>query len=254
MPGANQSGGRVFVSGSYLSAVSVSGLTETRLDSQANTGIGTLYADSSASVLAVGGCGVPASVLGGSNVFISDCWFEGTRSNLFDLESGTLTFLGGLLAPYSDGYAAGLSKSAAAVAFNDFTGQASFIGVSLNLRTGSNGILVNSASAATQALFLGMSSNASGFFTNDVASDAVGAVFADGAHRRSHRCPPVPHRGGEHGPRTQRDKLVPCHAPADTNGRSRIHFVTAHFSPWVTGAPACSDAGATWPRPLQYSK
>ncbi len=178
MPGANQTGGRVFVSGSYLSAVSVSGLTETRLDAQANTGIGTLSADSSASVLAVGGCGVPASVLGGSNVLISDCWFEGTRSNLFDLESGTLTFLGGLLAPYSDGYAAGLSKSAPAVALNDFTGQASFIGVSLNLRTGSNGILVNSASAATQALFLGLSSNAAGFFTNDVAADAVGAVFS----------------------------------------------------------------------------
>jgi len=50
--------------------------------------------------------------------------------------------------------------------------------VSLNLRTGSNGILVNSASPATQGLFLGLSSNAAGFFTNDVASDAVGAVFS----------------------------------------------------------------------------
>ena len=43
-------------------------------------------------------------------------------------------------------------------------------------------------------------------------------------------------------------------AAAQTNGRSRIHFVTAHFSPCVTGAPPCSDAASTWPRLLQYSK
>ena len=178
MPGANQSGGRVFLSGSYMSAISVLGLTETRLDAQANTGIGTFSVDSSTSILAIGGCGVPLSLLGGSNVLISDCWSEGTRSNLFNLESGNLTFLGGLLAPYSDGYGAGLSKSAAAVEINDFTGDAAFIGVGLNLKTGSNGILVNSASAATQALFFGISTNATGFFTNDVAADTVGAVFS----------------------------------------------------------------------------
>jgi hypothetical protein len=34
-------------------------------------------------------------------------------------------------------------------------------------------------------------------------------------------------------------------AGAETNGRSRIHFVKAHFSPAVTGAPACSDAAST---------
>jgi hypothetical protein len=33
-------------------------------------------------------------------------------------------------------------------------------------------------------------------------------------------------------------------ADSATNGRSRIHFVTTHFSPSVTGSPACSEAAS----------
>ncbi len=178
LTGADQPGGRIFVSGSYMSAVSVSGLSQTRLDAQANTQIGNLTAMSSASVLSVGGCGVPISLLGNSSVLVSDCWFEGTRSNLLDLESGHVTLLGGLLAPYSDGYSPGLTKSAPAIEINEFTGQVALIGVSLNLPTSSNGILVKSASANTQAVFVGLSSNVAGFLTNDVSMDAVGAVLS----------------------------------------------------------------------------
>jgi len=176
--GADQTGGRVFMSGSAMSSVSIKGLTQTRVDMQANTGVGALTVSASASVLDMGGCGVPLSLLGNSKLLVSDCWQEGTTSNLFDLQSGTLTLLGALLAPYSDGYGVGLSKTAAAVQVNDFSGQSSFIGVSLNLRMGSNGILVNSASAATSMLFIGLSSNVSNFFTNDVGADTIGAVLS----------------------------------------------------------------------------
>jgi len=177
MTGADQPGGRVFVSGSAMSAVSLSDLSQTRVDMQANTGVGDLTADASASVVDIGGCGVPFSLLGQSTVLISDCWQEGTRSGLFDLQSGTLTFLGGLLAPFSDGYSPGSSKLAPTVPLDGFAGAASFIGVSLNLRSGLNGILVKSVPPATSALFFGLSATVSDFFTNDVASAAVGAMF-----------------------------------------------------------------------------
>ena len=38
---------------------------------------------------------------------------------------------------------------------------------------------------------------------------------------------------------------------ADAKRRWRIHFVTTHFSPAVTGAPVCSDSASTWPLLLQ---
>jgi hypothetical protein len=178
LSGADQTGGRVFESASYMSPLSVTGLSHTRVDAQANTGISGLIATSSASVLLVGSGGVPMSLLGNSQVLISDCWFEGTRSNLLTLESGNLTYLGGLLAPYADGYGAGLPPLAPLMTINDYSGQLSVIGVSLNLRSGSNGILVTSASPATQALFLGLSTNATNFFTNDVTADSVGAILS----------------------------------------------------------------------------
>jgi hypothetical protein len=177
MSGADQPGGRVFVSGSAMSAVSLSGLSQTRVDMQANTGVGDLTVNASASVVDIGGCGVPLGLLGQSTVLVSDCWQEGARSDLFDLQSGTLTFLGGLLAPFSDGYSPRFSRSAPAVPLDGFAGGASFIGVSLNLRTGVNGILIKSASAGTSALFFGVSSNVSDFFTSDVTSAEVGAIF-----------------------------------------------------------------------------
>ncbi len=43
-------------------------------------------------------------------------------------------------------------------------------------------------------------------------------------------------------------------APAATKRRWRIHFVTTHFSPRVTGALACSERASTWPWSSQYSK
>jgi hypothetical protein len=178
LSGADQTGGRVFESASYMSPLSVTGLSQTRVDAQGNTGISGLIANSSASVLLVGSGGVPMSLLGNSQVLIGDCWFEGTRSNLLTLESGNLTYLGGLLAPYADGYGAGLPRSAPLMTINDYSGQLSVIGVSLNLRTGSNGILVTSASPATQALFLGLNTNATNFFTNDVTADSVGAILS----------------------------------------------------------------------------
>src|SRR5580658_8546789 len=43
-------------------------------------------------------------------------------------------------------------------------------------------------------------------------------------------------------------------APTDLNLRARIHFVTTHFSPRATGAPACSDLWSTCMWLLVYSK
>ncbi len=57
--------------------------------------------------------------------------------------------------------------------------------------------------------------------------------------------------GGGAGQRAGNGRLI---SPADTKRRARIHLVTTHFSPRVTGALACSERASTRPSSSPYSK
>ncbi len=162
---ADQPGGRIFIEGSRLSVIDVQGLSQTRLDAQANSGIAALRADSSASLLAVGGFG-PVRMRGNSTVVETDNWYEGDEARLLDADDGSFTYLGGEMAPYSHGVRRGLLPDTPAVLLDGFRGRASVIGATLDLKRASNGIVLRSPAPGSYALFLGITGTAPGFFVH----------------------------------------------------------------------------------------
>jgi hypothetical protein len=173
---ADQAGGRIFIEGSQMAGLSVHGLASTRVDAQSNSGIASLLADASASVIGIGGLG-PSYLTGSSNVLVTDSWYEGNRADLVRGDSGNYTYLGGVMAPYSHGVGAGLAADAPAIDLQDFAGQVNIIGANLALPSAGNGIRVG-GNAPTSALFFGVSANQPGYFRNAASSAQVGLVMA----------------------------------------------------------------------------
>jgi len=182
---ADQLGGFAFVEGSLLSSVRTHHLAYTRIEAQANTGMGGLTASSSASVLSIGCGGLgPIRVFGGSNVLVSESWYEGMRADLFRADTSRFTYLGGLMAPHDHGIQAGQSPDTPAIFVDRLTGHASFIGLQLPLRNARNGIEVVDAGEQTAVLFFGVSAGLServkskDFYRATGRGGAVGLVFA----------------------------------------------------------------------------
>ena len=154
---ADQAGGLVFIEGSSLSSLRVTGLAHTRVDAQANGGISSLSADGSLSVVSVGCGGLgPVRISAGSNVLVSESWYEGTRADLFRADVGNFTYLGGLMAPYNHGIQGGQSPTSPAILIDKLAGHASFIGLQLALLDARNGIEVVPSSDPTVTLFFGV--------------------------------------------------------------------------------------------------
>jgi len=174
---ADQPGGRIFVEGSRLAAFQVTGLRHTRLDAQANSGIAGLAVSDSASVLAIAGFG-PIRMAGDSNVFVSDSWYEGDESELVRADSGNFTYLGGQMAPYSNGVRTGRAPDAPAVSLDNYHGRMSIIGATMNLRRSSNGLAAAKASGDAYALFFGVAATEPGYFHEPTGINLVGLVFA----------------------------------------------------------------------------
>jgi hypothetical protein len=174
---ADQPGGRVFVEGSRLAALHISGLARTRVVAQSNTGIESVTADASASIVGISGMG-PATLSANSRMLVADSWYEGDRADLFRGDSGTYTYLGGEMAPYSHGVGTGQSASAPAIALADFAGQVNIIGATLVLPSASNGIQVSGNNASATGNFFGVTANQPGFFRNAATAGAFGLVMA----------------------------------------------------------------------------
>jgi hypothetical protein len=173
---ADQAGGRIFIEGSRLSVVDVQGLSQTRIDAQANSGIAGLRVHGSASVLAIAGFG-PVRMRGNSTVVETDNWYEGNEARLLDADSGSFTYLGGEMAPYSHGVRRDLSPDAPAILLDRFPGHASLIGATLDLKRASNGIVLRSPASDSYALFLGITGTAPGFFVHPQSDAPYAAVL-----------------------------------------------------------------------------
>jgi hypothetical protein len=172
---ADQPGGRIFQIGNVMGAVTVADLAQTRIEWQANTTIATLGVTASKSVLATGSGGIgPINLLSGSNVHLTDTWYEGDLTNLFRGDSGNFTYLGGNMAPADRVHGGGNAEPA--ILLNNFNGRASFIGLSLSLQTASNGIYIGAETANTNALFLGISANEPDYFRRTSRGGSVGLV------------------------------------------------------------------------------
>jgi len=173
---ADQVGGRIFLEGSSMAMLQVTGLANTRFDAQANSGIAGLHADGVASLVGVSGMG-PTWLTGRSNVVATDSWYEGNRADLLRGNSGNYTYLGGEMAPYSHGVLAGASPAAPAIDLSGFSGQVNIIGATLELPSADNGIAIGQDSA-TSALFFGVAANQDNFFQDTGTSGNAGLVMA----------------------------------------------------------------------------
>jgi hypothetical protein len=165
---ADQVGGRVFIEGSGPGAIVASNLTSTQLTFQANTGFKGITVTNVKSLVAIGSGGIgPVSSSGNSNVLIADTWFEGKESKLYRMDSGTFTYVGGVMSPAS--HQPQLQPIVPAIDLSNFSGKASFIGASLQLSGIPNGIGIHVGTelSDSNALFLGIGGNNSKFFSRD---------------------------------------------------------------------------------------
>lgn len=182
MPDADQADGRVFIEGANMAPMKIFGLLRTRIDARANTGLGAIRVDRSRSVLAIGGGLGPVQLEGNSTMLAADSWYEGDLADLFRGDSGTFTYLGGLMAPFSHGIRAGFDASAPAISLDGFSGRASFIGLGMDLGGARKGIRFGAPGGGMSALFVGVSANASDYM-DATSSPDVGLLMASASSR-----------------------------------------------------------------------
>lgn len=169
---ANQSGGRVFIEGSSPGALSATGLSQTQLSLQANPAIYSLSLSAVQSAVVVGtGVLGPVSSTGSSSALIADTWYEGPLSNLYRMDSGVFTHMGGHMTPASE-------PNTPAILLDGFKGRATFVGTQFDLSSVPNGvgIRIGAENNQTNALFLGMTSNKAGYFSRSSTGGSVGLV------------------------------------------------------------------------------
>ncbi len=162
---ADQSGGRVFIEGSSPGAITAANLMNTQLTFQANTGFKGINVSNVKSLVTVGNGGIGSvSSTGNSNVLIADTWYEGVDSQLYRIDSGTFTYVGGSMAPAS--HQPAVQPILPAVELSNLNGKATFIGANFQLRgvPSGVGIHVGAETADSSALFLGVGGNTPKYF------------------------------------------------------------------------------------------
>ena len=175
--GADQPGGRIQIVGSTPGAITAQHLELTQLSLQANPGIASLSFDDVIHAVAMGTGGIgPVQLSSNSSFLMADSWYEGSDTALFRMTSATFTYLGGQMAPASHPGATNLA--APSILLDQFTGQASWIGMEFNLSAipSGIGIEIDSESAQTQAYFMGLTSNTPNYFDLASGNAGVGAT------------------------------------------------------------------------------
>jgi hypothetical protein len=109
-----------------------------------------------------------------SNVALLETWYEGTKADWFRGDSGNFTFLAGLLAPSDHGG----TNSEAAIQLSNFKGIVTFAGLLMNMHYSSNGILIDSETAQTGALFLGVSADWTSYFDRLSSGGTIGLALS----------------------------------------------------------------------------
>jgi hypothetical protein len=174
---ADQDGGRILMVGNVMAAIEATGLARTRMSMQANTTLASMNVSGVASALSLGSGGLGMVTLrGNSQVMISDTWYEGRDTRLFQLESGRLTYRAAVVAPGDPVHGGGIVQPV--LTLDGFRGSTTLLGIEMNIQDAGNGIRVGQATSETRALFLGVKANRPGFFGGDVSQGQVGLVMA----------------------------------------------------------------------------
>jgi hypothetical protein len=163
--GADQPGGRIQIVGSTPGAIDADHLHMTQLSLQANPGINSISLDEVIHAVAMGTGGMgQVDLANASSLLMADTWYEGSATSLFRMDSATFTYLGGHMAPATHPGADDLADPS--VLLNQFSGQASWIGMEFDLSAipSGIGIQINGENAQTQAYFMGLTSNRANYF------------------------------------------------------------------------------------------
>jgi hypothetical protein len=154
---ADQTGGPVFFMGSNPGVLQATGLAQTRIALQTGGTAGlNLSKVASLTSIAPGGIG-PVHLKDGSRALVSDVWYEGPDTLLYDIQGGEFTYLNGHMAPAT--HLGTTDFSQAAITIDGLQGKASFIAFSVNTSNIPSGVAVRvrNETAATQALIMGTS-------------------------------------------------------------------------------------------------
>jgi hypothetical protein len=172
---ADQVGGRVFLEGNSLGVIKASNLAMTQVHLQANSGINGMQLDGVKSLSAIsnGGLG-PVKMTNSSYALIADTWYEGSETEMFRLDNGSLTYVGGHIA--SAPVAGAANATSSPVLLDGFKGQATFIATQFNAGKLADGVAIKVANenAETNALFLGNFGSTSDYFKR--VTPGVGSV------------------------------------------------------------------------------
>ena len=200
---ADQPGGRVFVEGCATGAVHASHLVGTQLSLQSNPyvgsdALGSLHFDDVQGFVAMGSGPLgPVTLTGGSTGLVADTWYEGTESKLYRMDSGTFTYLGGVLAPAA--HAGGTDNDSPTVLLDGFAGSASYVGARFELSSLPSGIGIDipSETDQTHAMFLGCTFNDTRFLRRASTGGQVGVVSSSLQAAGAPENTSMPNRGDE---------------------------------------------------------
>ena len=179
--GADQPGGRIQIVGSTPGPIKAQHLEMTQLSLQANPGINSISLDDVIHAVAMGTGGIgPVQLTNNSNFLMADTWYEGSDTALFRMDSATFTYLGGHLARGNPPGATNLADPS--ILLDQFSGQASWIGMQLDLSAIPSGIeiQIDSENAQTQVYFMGVTSDKPNYFDwggNNTGLGTIGFIL-----------------------------------------------------------------------------
>lgn len=176
---ADQPGGRIYLQGNDMGPIEASDLVATQLHMQANPNVGGFNFNNVKNVVAIatGGLG-PVKSTNNSSTLIADTWYEGSATDLFRVDSGSLTYIGGHMGPATHPGTADLTHPP--VLLDGFKGQATFIGAQFNVNSIINwtAIQIGTETADTNALFLGVLGFRPGYFKRASSGGNVGLLMS----------------------------------------------------------------------------
>jgi len=162
---ADQAGGRIFIEHSNI-GLNASDLMQTQLNTEACQTTPVTVSNVQNYVAMANGIFGPVTSSWNSSTLIMDSWYEGVDSNLYQINSGTLSYMGGMLAPYTHKAKATTTATPApttsstmpAVSLDNFQGDFTVIGALMNLTQIPSGLGfdIGAETNQTNALFLGI--------------------------------------------------------------------------------------------------
>ena len=170
---ADQVGGRVLVDGTMQSKVVVNAVKKTKIDIRSVSMEGLVLLDSDVTVTGAANI-APIEMMRSSNLLVFDNWYEGRDSRLLTANDGVFTLIGAHWAPADPTHGGG--DTGPSIYFNDFSGSATFVGMTLSLASESNGILIDKESTIGNIAFIGISADREVFINRTSPMGTVSEV------------------------------------------------------------------------------